>query len=72
MATEQQRPRPGARQVWNALINMGDMNEIGQKGLDLLMNPRHNKWVAPALLVIDAVLCALIIRTVNCMLTIPS
>ena len=47
-------------------LGMGDMEELGKYGLDVMMNPAHTKWVAPALLVIDAVLCALIIRTVDC------
>ena len=33
---------------------------------DIITNPRHVKWIAPVLLLIDAVLCALIIRTTNC------
>lgn len=48
-------------------LGSGDMSEIGQYGLDLMMNPKHNRWMAPVLLLIDAVLCALIIRTVDCM-----
>lgn len=44
----------------------GDMGSIGRRGLDLLMNPVHTRWLAPLLLVVDAVLCALIIKTVPC------
>ncbi|KAI9725244.1 MAG: dolichyl-P-Man:Man(5)GlcNAc(2)-PP-dolichol alpha-1,3-mannosyltransferase [Chrysothrix sp. TS-e1954] len=33
--------------------------------LDIAVNPKHTKWVAPVLLLMDAVLCALIIRTVS-------
>ena len=33
---------------------------------DILTNPWHSRWVAPVLLVIDAALCGLIIRTVAC------
>ncbi len=34
--------------------------------LDLLNNTRHTKWISISLLTVDAVLCALIIKTVAC------
>lgn len=36
------------------------------KGLEVATNPKYSKWVVPILLTVEAVLCALIIRTVQC------
>ena len=38
----------------------------GQAVLDFLADASHSAYVAPLLWLVDAVLCALIIRTVNC------
>lgn len=38
------------------------------RALDLATNPQNTKWIAPLLLVADAVLCGLIIENVACTL----
>jgi hypothetical protein len=50
-----------------SLLGFANKEELGKKGLDYLMNPKWSIYVSWFLLVVDAVLCALILRTVNCM-----
>lgn len=41
--------------------------DVYYKVLDIATHPRHSKWLIPVLLLGEAALCGLIIRTVSCM-----
>lgn len=36
-------------------------HDILAQGLDILTNPKHTRWIAPLLLAVDAVLCAVVV-----------
>lgn len=42
-------------------------HDILAQGLDILTNPKHTRWIAPLLLAVDAVLCAVVVWKVPCM-----
>lgn len=43
------------------------MSELVNTAQDLLTNPKHTRWIAPLILLGEAVLCSLIIWKVSCM-----
>jgi len=49
------------------MLGLGDAESIGKKGLDFLMNPKWSVYLSWFLLVVDAILCGLILRTTACM-----
>jgi hypothetical protein len=54
------------------MLGLGDAETIGKKGLDFLMNPKWSFYLSWFLLVVDAVLCGLILRTTACTFDVDS
>jgi len=48
------------------MLGLGDAETIGKKGLDFLYNPKWSVYLSWFLLVVDAILCGLILRTTAC------
>lgn len=58
------KPHAWKPALWD--LNTIDNMELKHLLGDLCMNPRHTRWIAPLLILGDAVLCALIIWRVPC------
>ena len=43
-----------------------DLQSLYNRGIDLVTNPKHTRWLAPLLQIADSCLCALIIWKVPC------
>jgi len=56
-------PRSSKQLFTNIMVSV---QALYSQAVDLAINPQHTKWLCPALLALDAVLCSLIIWKVPC------